>query len=613
MLKRPRLALYSVRAGIAVGALFAAMTARSGMADELFVYADQAALQETMSSLGEMLAESVEPPTPCRLDIIHDLRGETLFDDSTLEEMTRALAKGVLGADQADSCVIEAHEISQEEATGFLIEKRQAGNAGIAAVLSYYKISANVTTLATLRNVDGRLLGSTTGLYALPVTSAGTGSGNDIAAVPSAEDETPPPEALAATTAELTESRPPELAPVVEPAPVVVREQATDAAVSSEGFLRQEMVEETRIVSSLPTPFNLRRIQAGIPSSIKTIRIADAGGQDVAMMAGLAQGFLSELASSPSASVETSDYGSNGLAGTRVSVEGGANIDAEAIDIQTTDVRSAFARVFDNEVDIVVTREPISVIEANRLSQAYGVNMRSRYAEHVVAVGTGEVETFDCGISYPSDKMLMSTEDHPTSQRIYLYVNPSVPADVRDRFVEFALSAEGQATVAKHAVDLRLQLSGASYATWRYQAARDREPVLPDVLSRFRNLIRTSERVSTTFRFEFASADLVLDSRSEQDLENLIDLIKTDGIDGRRVLLFGFADSVGAAPFNAGLSRDRAEAVATRLRLAGISVPPSNVHGIGEDSPVACDLTREGDRNELGAVKNRRVEVWIES
>ena len=209
--------------------------------------------------------------------------------------------------------------------------------------------------------------------------------------------------------------------------------------------------------------------------------------------------------------------------------------------------------------------------------------------------------------------MLMSTEDHPTSQRIYMYVNPSVPADARDKFISFALSAKGQETVAQHAVDLRLQLSGASYATWRFQASGEQEPALPDVLNRFRNLIRTSERVSTTFRFDFASSNLALDSRSEQDLENLIDLIKVNNIGGRRVLLFGFTDSVGAAPFNARLSRERAEAVATRLRLAGISVPPSNVHGIGEDSPVACDIALDGERHELGARKNRRVEVWIES
>lgn len=367
--------------------------------------------------------------------------------------------------------------------------------------------------------------------------------------------------------------------------PLAVDTRAAEAA------LRQKAAQETRITTPLVAPFNLRRIQAGIPSSVSTLRIADTGGLDATMMADLAADFTDDLASSPTAS----------------------EINVKNIDIQTSDLETAFAKVLANEIDIVVTREPISTSLSTRFAKAYGVNMRSRYAEHVVAIGTGEIEPISCGIDYPRDGIMMTTEDHPSSQRIYLYTNPSVPGTARDRFVDFALSSKGQAAVANHTFDLRLQMSGARYATWRHQVAGQQEPALPDVLARFRSLIRTSERVSTTFRFDFASADLVLDSRSEQDLENLIDLVKADGVDGRRILLFGFADSVGAAPFNVDLSRQRADAVATRLRLAGIAVPPNNVYGIGEDSPVACDSTPEGDRSELGALKNRRVEVWIES
>ncbi|MEM9442679.1 MAG: OmpA family protein, partial [Pseudomonadota bacterium] len=263
--------------------------------------------------------------------------------------------------------------------------------------------------------------------------------------------------------------------------------------------------------------------------------------------------------------------------------------------------------------DIVVVREPISAVDASRFANAYGVNMRSRYAERVVAIAASGKQSVDCGISYQQNDMVMSTEDDPSSERVYLYVNPAIPGTMRDQFIDFALTGEGQKVVARHAVDLRLQVSDAGYAAWRYRAAGEQEAEIYDVLERFRRLIRTSQRVSSTFRFDFASADLVLDARSEQDLENLIDLVKTRDIDSRRILLFGFADSSGDADFNVGLSRNRADAVAIRLRLAGIPVPPRNVHGIGEDSPVACNLQLDGERDETGAQKNRRVEVWIES
>ncbi|MEM8950625.1 MAG: phosphate ABC transporter substrate-binding/OmpA family protein [Pseudomonadota bacterium] len=603
MNERPKVSHKSLRAGFVLGALLVGMTTHAAMADALFIFDEQATLNDSMTALGNILAENVDPQGPCRLDVINDLRGETLFDTATLELMNETLAASILGTEKVDDCVIETHEISQEDATVFLIEQRGAGEAGLAAVLTYYRINKGLTVLATLRDEKGRLAGSTQGLFELPAKLAASEQ-TTVSAQPKRVAESTP-EASAASVTDVAEAKAP------EPAAETRRQSVVVDLAQTEASLRQEALQKARITTSLTAPFNLRRIQAGIPSSIKTVRVADTGGLDADMMADLAEDFLDDLASSPTASVEASDYGSNGRAGIEVTVKDAPQVGA--VDIQTSDSEAAFAEMLDNEIDIVVTREPISADDSARFVETFGVNMRSHYAEHVVAIGTGEVELLSCGIDYPRDEIMMTTEDHPTSQRIYLYTNPSVPDEIRDRFVDFALSPKGQSAVANHTFDLRLHLSGARYATWRDQAAGELEPALPSVLARFRSLIRTSERVSTTFRFDFASADLVLDSRSEQDLENLIDLIKTKGVDSRRVLLFGFADSVGAARFNADLSRERADAVATRLRLAGIPVPPTNVYGVGEDSPVACDVTPEGDRNELGALKNRRVEVWIES
>ena len=601
------------RGGLIGGMLFFALMARPVTAEELFVFADEAALAGAMASLNEMLAHDGAPPDPCHLYILSDQRGYGLFDDVTFASMHTALASGILGSDRADSCNIEVHEVGQDGVNGFLDERRGGNELGLALELSYYKLDGGVTVFATLRGTGGDIL-SSTGRFDLPVTitteTAASGQ-TDLARTDVTEAEKKAP-----SKAALTRKPPVEPVPSTtssEPAIVAKRPVSASDITPPEPILRRQLVAHSRIGRTPKNPFNLRRVQAGVPPLIKTVRVVDAGGPDTALITDLADGFLTTLATSPGSAVETSDGSASGGRGAELAIEGDPDADVEAIDIQVADTGAAFEQILNNQADIVVTREPISSDAAARFAAAYGVNMRSRYAEHVVAIAASETETPSCGIRYPQNDMLMSTEDHPTSSRVYIYVNPSIPSAVRDRFVDFALSTEGQAVIAGHAVDLRLRLGDAGYSAWRYQTAGELDAEIPDVREHFRDLIRTSQRVSSTFRFDFASADLVLDSRSEQDLENLIQLIKAEDIDSRRILLFGFADSSGAASFNADLSRSRADAVAIRLRLAGIPVPPRNVHGIGEDSPVACNVYLDGNRDELGARKNRRVEVWIES
>lgn len=570
--------------GVVAGALWVASGVRAASAEDLFAFAGDADIPDAMASLSAELVYDSPLPEPCRLHILSDLRGHAVFDQATFAAMHRALAVNILGDGRVDGCAVESHQVAQDEVAGFLEQRRASGDTGLALTLTYYRLNAGVTVFASLRSEEGDLLGSS-GRFDLPVTPS-VGADPSLTADADADED----------TADRQPSR--------EAAPVETENDRQDSEASaprrtaadqdsSETSLRRQIAAEARIETTPSKPFNLRRIQDGTPPSIRTVRVIDAGGQDESLLADLADRFVDELE-------ETEDDAS-------------AAAGSEAVDIQLADADEGFERILDNEADIVVTHQPISSADADRFARTYGVNMRSRYAERVVAIASNGATTLGCGISYPKNDMLMSTEDHPSSERIYLYANPSIPSAMRDRFIDFALSAEGQAVVAEHAVDLRLQLSDAGYATWRYQTAGEQEAELQDVRDRFRSLIRTSQRVSSTFRFDFASADLVLDARSEQDLENLIDLVKARDIDARRILLFGFADSSGAAPYNVDLSRSRADAVATRLRLAGIPVPPRNVHGIGEDSPVACNLQRDGERDELGARKNRRVEVWIES
>jgi len=598
------------RAGLVVGVFVLALMGRSVAAEELFAFTDENSIDNAMTALNDDLAHNVVSPDPCRLYILNDLRGQELFDDATFLSMHQALAKGIFGEDGVDECTIESQAIEQKDVVGFLEERRKSGDTGLVLTLTYYKLSQGVTVFASLRGASGNLLGSS-GRFDLPVVAvantespvqAQADAGDNKATNTEAESSSVSVDAALDQPATATKER---VASVTRPAEI-------DAA-QPEAALRRQLAVDAQIANVPSSPFNLRRVHAGVPSSIKTVRVVDAGGQDTALMAALADSFLSLQGSSSSGSIERVEFESDGRRGLKVAVTGGSTANVEAIDIEAADDQTAFELILDNQVDIVVTRQPISSDDAARFARTYGVNMRSRYAEHVVAIAEGASQSFDCGLRYLESDMLMSMEEDPSSERVYVYTNPSIPSPVRDQFIDYALTTDGQAVVAEHAVDLRLQLSDAGYAAWRYQTSSEQEAELPDLLERFRGLIRTSQRVSSTFRFDFASTSLVLDARSEQDLENLVDLIKSRDIDSRRILLFGFADSIGAAPYNAELSQGRADAVAIRLRLAGIPVPPRNVYGIGEDSPVACDLQLDGDRYEVGAQKNRRVEVWIES
>ncbi|MGI9505061.1 MAG: OmpA family protein [Geminicoccaceae bacterium] len=582
-----------LRWGCAIaGLLIVASTMRPLSAEELFGFADDATIADAMSAIKAEVGHDAVVPDPCRLFILSDRRGHALFDDTTSTLMHRALAANVLGADRVEGCAVESREVSQDAIAGFLEERRASGDPGLILGLTYYKLNEGVTVFASLRDEGGNLLGSS-GRIDLPVEASTDGGSVGLAEAEAGEKiegRSQPANQAAATNQARAEP-----ATEIDRPSAGVRQprQPTGDDGPSEASLRRQFAAEARVEKTPSRPFNLRRIQAGTPPSIKTVRVVDAGGEDEGLIAALAGRFVDTLERTPGSAAPAAD--------------------SDLVDLQLANNGAAFRQLLGNQADILVTRQPISSTDAARFAQIYGVNMRSRYAERVVAIASKDSGSLDCGIRYPQNDMLMSTEDHPSSERIYIYANPSIPSAMRDQFIDFTLSAEGQAVVAKHAVDLRLQLSGAGYAAWRYQAVGEQEAELQDARDRFRGLIRTSQRVSSTFRFDFASADLVLDARSEQDLENLIDLVKARDIDARRILLFGFADSAGAARFNVDLSRSRADAVATRLRLAGIPVPPRNIHGIGEDSPVACNSQRDGDRDEVGARKNRRVEVWIES
>lgn len=74
---------------------------------------------------------------------------------------------------------------------------------------------------------------------------------------------------------------------------------------------------------------------------------------------------------------------------------------------------------------------------------------------------------------------------------------------------------------------------------------------------------------------------------------------------GSRVQVVGHTDNTGSAAYNADLSQRRAGAVASVLRGAGVSGARLNPVGMGEDQPIASNLSP------AGRAQNRRVEIVI--
>jgi phosphate transport system substrate-binding protein len=184
------------------------------------------------------------------------------------------------------------------------------------------------------------------------------------------------------------------------------------------------------------------------------------------------------------------------------------------------------------------------------------------------------------------------TEDYRLSRRLYLYVSPTSPNPWVGKFVQFALSDEGQAVVDA------VGFVGQSLN----QTVAEAAPALPsEVPAEYARLTRSATRLPLVFRFESGSDRL--DNKSLRDVGRLLESMSQPANRGRRVLLFGFADALGSPEANRRLSGARAAAVADELRSEGVN--PEEVTGFGSALPVASNETEEGK------ARNRRVEVWL--
>ena len=185
-------------------------------------------------------------------------------------------------------------------------------------------------------------------------------------------------------------------------------------------------------------------------------------------------------------------------------------------------------------------------------------------------------------------RLTVATEDYPLSRRLYLYTPATPTNNLTRKFVEFAISHQGQDVV------------GASGFVAQ-NVTPQTETIASNAPSEYKQLTTGAQRLSLDFRFKTGKSDL--DNKAIVDIDRVVSFIADLNYTGDRIMLFGFADSTGTHDANVALSLNRAKVVQEQFVQRGLR--PTVVKGFGPDLPVASNDTEEGRE------KNRRVEIWL--
>ncbi len=215
-----------------------------------------------------------------------------------------------------------------------------------------------------------------------------------------------------------------------------------------------------------------------------------------------------------------------------------------------------------------------------------------------------------CGqVATPSEYSI-KTEEYPMSRRMFLYTSKGQIPDKAVELIDFMTSDEAQAIVeqagfvSQNVASASLNDQGRRLAH-ALLAERDRPSL--ELLQEMVAGLLDAERLSLTFRFKSGSVDP--DNRALVDIERLATMVKNGDFDGKRLMIIGFADSIGAINENQRLSQARAESVRDVLVAAVGTENPGGVQftpfGYGKLSPIGCNETEDGRDT------NRRVEIWV--
>jgi len=215
-----------------------------------------------------------------------------------------------------------------------------------------------------------------------------------------------------------------------------------------------------------------------------------------------------------------------------------------------------------------------------------------------------------CGqITTPTD-FSIKTEEYPMSRRLFAYVNGRKLPEKVAGLLDFITSDAAQEVVvragfANQAVTTASLNDQGRRLAHALIAERDRPSL--ELLQELVASIQDAERMSLTFRFK--SGSVAPDNRAERDIIRLAEMLRQGAFDGKRLLIIGFADNIGAINENQRLSQARAESVRDTLLETVGTANIGNVQftpvGYGKLSPIGCNETEDGRDT------NRRVEIWV--
>lgn len=109
--------------------------------------------------------------------------------------------------------------------------------------------------------------------------------------------------------------------------------------------------------------------------------------------------------------------------------------------------------------------------------------------------------------------------------------------------------------------------------------------------------------VKATLRINFSTASATIRPNSMRNVQNFANFLLRNR--GSTVKIIGHTDSVGKSSYNLTLSKRRANSVARRLKVLGVSSTRISFYGMGESQPIANNLTISGK------AQNRRIEALL--
>lgn len=214
-----------------------------------------------------------------------------------------------------------------------------------------------------------------------------------------------------------------------------------------------------------------------------------------------------------------------------------------------------------------------------------------------------------CGLITSPTVHSMKTEEYPLSRRLFLYTAGAPRNSIASSLLNFSLSAAAQPIVkGADFVDqspeaLPFKEHGARMA---YALNVKQEDFDADLMRELLGEVKVAQRLTSTFRFQTNSFQL--DTKAQQDIVRLAEILANNENRGRQVALLGFADANGTFENNLRLAQSRADAV----RRALVATPVGRdlaarltAKGYSELAPVSCNDTDDARRF------NRRVEVWL--